>query len=110
MHLGFNTINRDGCGLVATYNALVMLSANNESPIQLYDIIQEFEINGVHLYGLFGATPSGIVKFFKTRGYNVTITYDVNQFEDKTINSDANILFYTHTTGGHYIACLVQQT
>ena len=67
-------------------------------------IISEYELTGAVLYGAFGIQPYAITHYFRFRGYKVTVTYNSNNF-DKTANKNtANIIWYWHKSGAHYVA------
>lgn len=113
LRYGLNSIGPVGCSCVASYNALIMLG----NRMEIYDIIRELELNSLMYYGVWGAYPNNIPKFFATKGYDVTITdlreFDLKNEEDTTdserLNSivsshDANIMFYNHKTAAHFIA------
>ena len=57
-----------GCGIIATYNALMGLG--DKSATMPY-LISYFERNGIALKGGFGISPSAFHKFFRNRGYEV---------------------------------------
>ncbi len=101
LRVGKTTMGPNGCAVVATYNALLML----DNRIELCDIIREYEINGVSIYGTSVLYPAFIARFFKSRGYVVTVTYNVDDFDSNTVkNATANILYYTQSITGHYVA------
>ena len=101
LRVGKTTMGPNGCAVVATYNALLML----DNRIELCDIIREYEINGVSIYGTSVLYPAFIARFFKSRGYLVTVTYNVDDFDSSTVkNATANILYYTKSITGHYVA------
>lgn len=103
---GFNTVGPYGCGLVATYNALLLLEnqpdSQNVIPMNFHDIVREYEQSGLLAYGCFGLHPLAIAQFFIKRKYDVNISF--NKFERATIENDANIMYYLHNTGNHYVA------
>lgn len=95
---GYNTIGPVGCGLVATYNALLLLG----DKMEFYDVIREFETNGVMLQGCCGTHPLAIVQFFTKRGYDVNIAF--NNFDDIADNENiVNIMYYKHSYWEHYV-------
>ena len=109
-HYGYNKVGPYGCGLVATYNALILLENQTESqniiPMDFYDVIREYEQSGLLAYGCWGLHPLAIAQFFIKRDYDVNIIF--NNFNDivdnKNIENTVNIMFYLHNTSNHYVA------
>ncbi len=96
---GYNTIGPVGCGLVAIYNALLLLG----DKMEFCDVIRELETNGVLFQGFCGTHPLAIAQFFSKRGYEVNVT--LNNFDETAANGDAaNIMYYKHSPGEHYVA------
>lgn len=96
---GYNTIGPVGCGLVAIYNALLLLG----DKMEFCDVIRELETNGVLFQGFCGTHPLAIAQFFSKRGYEVNVT--LNNFDETAANGDAaNIMYYKHSSGEHYVA------
>ena len=90
----------NGCGWIATYNAAIMLGKH----IAPDKIISEYELTGAVLYGTFGIQPYAISAFFRNRGYKVTTTYDTSKFDSVAKKNTANIVWYWHSSGAHYVA------
>lgn len=67
-------------------------------------IINEYEVRGAVLYGTFGIYPTAIVQFFQRRSWRVTVTYNTNQFDSVAKRNKANIIWYWHSSGAHYVA------
>lgn len=105
---GFNTVGPYGCGLVATYNALLLLENQTESqniiPMEFHDVIREYEQSGLLAYGCFGLHPLAIAQFFIKRDYTVTITFNTDDFNYTAQNNSVNIMFYLYGTSNHYVA------
>ena len=100
MWFGFFRSSHNGCGWIATYNALIMLNKY----VAPYKIIAEYEINGAVLGGLFGIRTNAIVSFFSLRGYKVTVTTKTSKFDSTAKKNRANIIYYWHGKGAHYVA------
>ena len=100
LRLGIKSSAYVGCGWVATYNAMIMLG-NRIDPC---DIIREYEINGVFLYGTFGVHQTAVARFFINRGYDVTISFNVEEYDRIARKNDANVMFVSHSNGGHFSA------
>jgi len=101
---GYNEGWYNGCGWIATYNALIILG----KPVHPAEIVRSFETNvGIVLGGVFGTYPNAIVDYLNYMGFNVTHTL----FPQLTMNIDeviksskVSILAYAHTSAAHYIA------
>lgn len=111
LRYGITGIHPLGCGWIATYNALKLLGVSMEPQ----DIIKEYENNGLLMYGFLGTNPLSIVHFFSNRGYDINMKIKfsdeinpdeklIKKFDDLAKLYNANILYYTHSNGGHFIA------
>ena len=93
----------NGCGWVATYNALILLG----SPHHPAEIVNSFETGGgTVLGGVFGTYPVAIEEYLSEAGYNVSHTL----FPQTSMNLDeaikaarVAILAYAHTRAAHYV-------
>lgn len=97
---GFYRSSYNGCGWIATYNATIMLGKR----VAPADIIGEYELTGAVLYGTFGIQPYAITAFFRNKGYKVTTTYDSSKFDKVAKKNQANIIWFWHSSGAHYVA------
>ena len=96
---GLKTLDYNGCGIVATYNALLVLGKY----VELYKIIYQYEITGGALAGgLLGLNPVYVLAFFKCYGYTVKTSTTLSDNTAK--NAKVNIILYV-TSGNnfHYI-------
>jgi len=101
---GMNEGWYNGCGWVATYNALILLGDPKHPAV----IVRNFEESGgTVLGGVFGTYPNTIAEYIKSLGFNV----DHTLFPQLTINIDdaikasrVSILAYVHTNAAHYVA------
>ena len=101
LHFGNTKFGPNGCGIVATYNALIMLGNKTD----IADINRDYEINGVSVCGSISFYPAYVVRYFKSKGYTVYVTYEEDNFDTDTIkNAKANIIYYTKPKSGHYVA------
>jgi len=99
----------NGCGWVATYNALILLG----TPEHPADIVRHFETSGgTVLGGMFGTYPNAIEAYLRSMGYPVNHTL----FPQLTLDIDAavkasrvSILAYMHTSAAHYITIEYRQ-
>ena len=94
-----------GCEIFATYNALHNI--HGHSPIELPDMIKEYEKDGMVLSGAFGTAPKAIRDYLKRHGYSTVFTMKVKEFdrvgeENDTLiltmyNNGMNIMDQVHT-------------
>jgi hypothetical protein len=110
---GNNTSENNGCGWIATYNALQVLG----NPQKAEDIIRSYEKNGVLMGGTLGTNPYGIGKLFEDFGYQVD--YTVTSFTPEKVSGllggvkssfnddftgDVNIVVYIRNEpSAHYV-------
>ena len=97
---GYFRSSHNGCGWIATYNALVMLG-NAQQP---HAIISYYENSGALVYGAAGILPTAVARYFKSKGYAVKVSTDLSQFDKQAKRNTANVLFYWHAHGAHNIA------
>ncbi len=98
--MGFYTGDYNGCGWVATYNALIILGKN----VHPKDIVYYYEHHGSVLYGTLGILADAIADFFRQAKYKVKVTASTKDLDKKIKNSDATVLSYFHSQGGHHVA------
>jgi len=100
---GLNEGWYNGCGWIATYNALIIL----ENPKHPAEIVRYFEESGgIAFGGVFGTYPNAIEAYLRSLGNNVSHTLfpQVNMNIDEVIkNSQVSILAYLHTNAAHYV-------
>jgi len=99
----------NGCGWVATYNALVLLG----TPEHPADIVRFFETSGgTVLDGVYGTYPFTIEAYLKDLGHSVDhtlfpqLTIDI---DDAIKASRVSILAYVHKNAAHYVAIEYRQ-
>ncbi len=106
---GFNHVGNVGCGLVATYNTLLLLDNQTDShniiPMYFHDVIREYEQIGLFAYNM-GVHPFATAQFFIKKNYDVNIIFsDFDDIvDDENIENIVNIMHYTHRYGTHYVA------
>ena len=100
LKFGFFNSSFNGCGWIATYNALILLGKTPKAE----DIISEYELTGAILGGVFGVFPFAVANYFRVRGYSVKTTYNSKKVDSVAKDHTANILFYWHSSGAHYFA------
>jgi len=101
---GMNEGWYNGCGWVATYNALIALG----SPKHPAEIVRYFEESGGTVFGgVFGTYPNAIEGYLRSLGFDVghtlfpQLTMDI---DDAIKSSRISILAYVHTSAAHYVA------
>ena len=96
---GYSTMAHSGCGVIATYNALVALG----DPRPLADVARWYESNGNNLLGWLGVHPDAITDFFRFEpNYNVQAVYrdDVSNYSEfDNYMSSADVAILTYWTG-----------
>ncbi len=88
---GFDTLDNNGCGIIAVNNALISLGNRKD----IRDIAREFENDGQVLFGAFGTNPYDIGDYFIENGYHVD-TYEGSDLFSALKNSDANTYIFTY--------------
>lgn len=101
IRFGEGTSDNNGCGWIATYNALKMLGEDPDAA----EIIKDLEQKGSLRRGTLGADPNYIGVYFRNKGYKVTYSYVEQDFEKIAGRADANIYMYLRPNiSGHYVA------
>ena len=95
----------NGCGWIAAYNAMIMLS----NPQQPAEVISYFDNAwGNIALGAFGTNPQAMANYFKSQGfsqqYNIVPGFMPPDTERVAQNASACILLYAHSQGAHYAA------
>jgi len=107
VRMGIGTGADNGCGWIATYNALYLLG----TPVPPANIVQYMDTNGgANIGGVFGVNPYAVYQYLDLMGYNTNITFYPAGL-DKTIansKSQMGILMYgfTNSNGNfniHYV-------
>ena len=99
--MGLLSGKNNGCGWIATYNALKILGKT----IHPKNIIYFYECWGSILQGAFGVLPDAVADFFRLQGRKVSTLNLTRKGIDKKIKSSkVSILCYAHSKGLHYIA------
>ena len=106
MYYGIKTIAYSGCEIIATYNAIYFLTKDEN--ISFPKMIEDFEIDGICLFGVFGTDPLSIEKYLKKKGYNTTSSYNKEEYDNigkkydvfimTFYNNKYNIFDMIHTT------------
>lgn len=93
----FGNVADNGCGAVAIYNILKL----DQKDVELTSIINELGAAKI-LWGVAGTAPTGITKYFKSKGYETKIVANKNNFESTLKKYKYGIYCYWTVTGGHY--------
>jgi hypothetical protein len=102
--LGSSTVGRMGCGVVATYNALLSLG-----DYHTFDEVYKYYTSTPHRLagnGEYGISFFTISSYFSDLGYKVLTTCNPQQIDRASRNADACILlynYYNQKLGGHFI-------
>jgi len=100
---GMNEGWYNGCGWVATYNALILLG----DPVHPADIVNYFETSGGAAFGgMFGTYPKAIEAYLRGLGFDVNHTLfprSSTGIDDAIRASRVAILAYAHMSAAHYI-------
>ena len=108
LRFGIHSIGINGCGIVATYNALHIMKLNPN----FADIAAEYEAyHGELLWGIFGLKTSHLVDFFERRSdIHTLITDNPDNYDVISAVSDVTIVEYWNDennipwSGAHYVA------
>ena len=108
--LGSSSIAHGGCGVVATYNALIDLGA-----AQSFDDVLAYynqkPISRLTLDGWLGILPSVVANYFIDHGYDVILTDSWDAIDIYSQTADASIMYYMFSSsnspipfGAHFIS------
>lgn len=97
MPMGESTIGKMGCGIVATYNALLSLG-NYTSFSDVYDYYTSKPYRLVS-NGKGGISAITVASYFLNQGYMVLVTCDPERIDQCSANAGASIMLYNYTSG-----------
>jgi len=94
----------NGCGWIATYNALILLG-NPQHPA---DIVNHFETSGGTVFGgVFGTYPKAILEYLLGYAKSGVSSFNLPQIttniDNEIKNARVGILAYAHTSAAHYV-------
>ena len=103
---GIGSIGENGCGVIATYNAMISLG-DIRTFGEIYSYLTS-DSSKMLADGNMGTNPWAIADYFESQGYTVHSTYNRDEIELYSTVADACILLYTFKTsagnyGGHYV-------
>ena len=90
LKFGTNTMDNNGCEIIAVYNAMKTLG--NQKDIR--DIAYHFENDGQMLGGEFGTNPYANKKYFEKEGYKVKVVEGEKITEEELPKADAYIVSF----------------
>lgn len=112
---GSSTMKDSGCGLIATYNALVALGEHPTGDTMV-EIISNYEKDGMVLNGKAGTSPNAIQRYFEKTGHSTSMVSNINSMTMQTLsdkyetfivvglNNNADLMY-----GGHYVSVTKQE-
>ncbi|MBQ8942640.1 MAG: hypothetical protein IJ062_12465 [Firmicutes bacterium] len=95
MRFGLKPMWYNGCGIIAVYNALLLLGFQED----FRKITEYFERRGKMLWGLFGTKPWSIIRYFKKSGFKIKLCRPKN-----AENGVYVITVWNKRPGMHYMA------
>ena len=103
---GDGSIGENGCGVIATYNAMISLG-DARTFREVYDFMTS-DSSRMFLNGKMGTNPWAIGEYFTGQGYTVRSTYSRDGIELYSTIADACILLYAYEAqngnlGAHYV-------
>lgn len=87
MKYGIKPLTYNGCGIIATYNALYDLTGDMN--IDFPKIIDSYEKDGILVAGHFGTSMYAIEDFFKKNGFRTRSSYVMKDYEEIANECDA---------------------
>ena len=106
MRYGVSDIARAGCGVIAVYNALLLLG----NPHRFCDVIAWGDRKAAAVFGLLGTLPWKAKKLFRQLGCTVDTVTDEAQFDRCAQQADACLFTYWNQKGsirrGMHTVCL----
>ena len=95
MHYGKKTMDYNGCGIIAAFNAMYDLTGKHTISLPL--MIDIFENDGIVMMGMFGTSPNSIKNFFIKQGFETISTTKEEEFNRIGDDFDSFILtFYNN--------------
>lgn len=87
-----------GCGLIAVYNALLLLG----NPHPLWDVIAWGDLKGAALFGIFGTSHRRAGRLFRQLGYTVTAVTDPARFDFYVQRAEVCLFTFWNRKGKFY--------
>lgn len=106
MRYGISNIERAGCGVIAVYNALLLLGNLH----RFQDVIAWGNRKAAAVFGLLGTLPWGPKRLFQRLGYTVAAVTDEAFFDRCAQHADVCLFTYWNQKGdirqGMHTVCL----
>ena len=99
---GESNMAYSGCGIIATYNALVELGEYT-SPSVMVDLISTYEKDGAAVNGKVGVAPTAIYNYFNNQFFDVNFTDTKNPETINKIGVDYDVIIVTVYNDEHDI-------
>lgn len=90
-----HNMRHSGCEIMATFNALKVLTGITGSPESMAALIREYEAHGAALRGEFGVSPRAIEAYFKKRSFLVTATHKGDEQSLDIVDRQSQVLIAT---------------
>lgn len=106
LRYGVSNIARAGCGVIAVYNALLLLG----NPHRFHEVIAWGDRKAAAVFGLLGTLPWKARQLFQRLGYTVTAVTDETLFDRCAQHADVCLFTYWNKKGsirqGMHTVCL----
>ena len=91
---GLATVLHGGCGVIASYNALITLGdpKSFDDVLGYYNSRMGFTLGA----GLTGLYPNSVAKYFYSLGYEVIVTDQKSRLDELSQTADASIMYYEY--------------
>lgn len=80
MAIGRSNMASAGCEIIAVYNLLKKYKGGAKS-VELPDLVERFERNGIVLGGRFGVSPQAMANYLRSKGLKTNFTSDPSDFD-----------------------------
>ncbi|ROR31461.1 peptidase C39-like protein [Mobilisporobacter senegalensis] len=94
LDFGLSDINSSGCGIIATYNALVNLNSSVSDNL-FPDLIKYYEKKGIAAKGFLGNNPNAIKQYFDENGYKTKMITSTSESDFNQLGEDYEAIIVT---------------
>ncbi len=95
MRYGIVNVGWSGCGIIAVYNALLLLGNAH----CFFDVIVWGDLKASTIFGLFGTSPRKAKVLFRHLGYTVNTVLDKKQFDAQAQKADICLFTFWNQKG-----------